>query len=309
MQSLHWQRLKHKQGMRSLHLGIFEGDNLIGGSIFYASPKSNGAGLLVAPEGPIIPFTNPQKAAPMLAMLIDEVKQAAPVFGAMAMRIEPRLPPPQPKVLREFGRAPVNLVPRETLYIDLSPDLGAIRQAMKPKGRYNLRLSERNGIKVVEDNLALDKFYAVLQEASKRDDFALESYRFFENIVQVLCPSGCARMLFAEHEGETLASALITNYGNRATYLYGGITNRKRNLMAGYALQWRAIVDAKESGAKIYDFYGIDPFRAPENEYARFSQFKTRFGGEVVRFIGAQDYFFVDNLVDAFVKAVNEVGA
>jgi lipid II:glycine glycyltransferase (peptidoglycan interpeptide bridge formation enzyme) len=99
---------------------------------------------------------------------------------------------------------------------------------------------------------------------------------------------------------------LLITYGNRGTYLYGGITNQKRNIMAGYALQWAAMKAAKEAGCTTYDFYGFDPFRAPGHRYARFSQFKSQFGGNVMRFIGAQDYFFLDNVADAFVKVVNE---
>lgn len=111
---------------------------------------------------------------------------------------------------------------------------------------------------------------------------------------------------FAEHEGDTLGALMLVTYGPRATYLYGGIADNKRNMMAGYALQWAAMEAARECGCSTYDFYGYDAFRSSEHPYARFSQFKSRFGGEVVRFTGAQDYFFMDNLADAFVKVVQE---
>jgi len=66
---------------------------------------------------------------------------------------------------------------------------------------------------------------------------------------------------------------------------------------------------AKDAGCAQYDLYGYAPFPSPDHPYARFSQFKGQFGGELVRFIGAQDYFFLDNLADAFVKAVRETQA
>ena len=99
---------------------------------------------------------------------------------------------------------------------------------------------------------------------------------------------------------------MLVTYGKRATYLYGGISDTKRNLMGGYALQWAALETAKEADCQIYDFYGFDPFRSSEHPYARFSQFKSQFGGEAVKLIGAQDYFFPDNLADAVVKLIRE---
>jgi lipid II:glycine glycyltransferase (peptidoglycan interpeptide bridge formation enzyme) len=145
-----------------------------------------------------------------------------------------------------------------------------------------------------------------MSEAGSRDQFAVEPRQFFEHLAHVLVAAGQAKFFFAEHDGDTLGTLLLITYGKRATYLYGGITNRKRNLMGGYALQWAAMNAAREAGCTTYDFYGFDPFRAPENRYARFSQFKSQFGGNVMRFIGAQDYFFLDNVADAFVKVVNE---
>ncbi|MFX5603178.1 peptidoglycan bridge formation glycyltransferase FemA/FemB family protein, partial [Acinetobacter baumannii] len=77
------------------------------------------------------------------------------------------------------------------------------------------------------------------------------------------------------------------------------VSNQKRNLMGGYALQWEAMRRAKAEGCTIYDFYGFDAFRSSEHPYARFSQFKSQFGGKPVRLIGAHDLFFTDRLADA----------
>jgi peptidoglycan pentaglycine glycine transferase (the first glycine) len=308
MQSLYWAEVKRRQGLSSFHLGIFAEDNLVGGAIFYSSAKRNGAGILIAPEGPVLPWDNEALSTEGLKLLMDAVQAQANELGIMAIRIEPRLSPPLIPALREFGKAPVDLVPKETLYIDLSPAHESILESMKPKGRYNIAVASRHQVTVSQDCTAegVHQFHATVSEASQRDDFALESKSFFEHLASVLCPSGHARFLFSQHEGEILAALLLITYGGRATYLYGGISNRKRNLMSGYALQWAAMNASKELGCTIYDFYGFDSFRSPEHNYARFSQFKSQFGGEVVRFIGAQDYFLLDNLADAFIKAVNE---
>lgn len=308
MQSLHWQDFKLSQGLRSVHLCVFQDERLIGGSILYTSPKSTGAGFLVAPEGPVLPWGDEPLAREALALIIDGAKNYAHELGAMALRIEPRLTPPLPRLLREFVRGPMDLIPSETLYVDLTSSTEGLLLAMKPKGRYNIKLSQKHGVIVKEDTSASAAalFYKMVKEASIRDRFALEPFSFFQDLIGVLAERKCLRLFFAEHAGDTLGAALLTIYGARATYLYGGISDTKRNLMGGYALQWAAIEAAKQAGCTTYDFYGFDPFRSPEHLYARFSQFKSRFGGEAIRHIGAHDYYFTDHVADAFVKLVSE---
>ncbi len=308
MQSLHWRDTKICQGLMPFHVCVFGGDQLVAGAIFYCSRKRNGVGMLVAPEGPVLPWNDELIARQSLRLIIECAHEHAADLGAMAIRIEPRIPPLPPRILREFGRAPVDLVPQETLYLDLSQNDERLLAGMKPKGRYNIRLSQRRGITVTQDKTveSLGRFYRLMQEASLRDNFSLEPYSFFETLAGVLCDRGCLRFFFAEHEGDTVGTLMMITYGSRATYLYGGISNAKRNLMGGYALQWAAVQAAKAEGISVYDFYGFDAFRSSEHPYARFSQFKGQFGGKVMRFIGAHDLFFTDRLADAFVQLANE---
>ncbi len=308
MQSLHWAEFKRKQGLLVFHVGVFQGDEIIGGAIFYRSPKRTGVGILIAPEGPVLPWDQEALATSALGLIIDIAQLHAGDLGVMSMRIEPRLKLPKHPVLREFGSAPADLMPKDTLCIDLTQPEGSLLSSMKPKARYNINLAQRHGVTVAEDTTsgALHRFYAAMMEASSRNAFAVEPLQFFENLVSVMQPTQSAKLLFAEHEGTTLGTMLLISYGARGTYLYGGTTDQKRNLMGGYALQWEAMKLAKAQGCETYDFYGIDPFRMPQHPYARFSQFKSQFGGNVERFIGAQDYFFLDNVADAFIRIVNQ---
>ena len=309
MQSLHWARMKRLQGLDAIHFGVFEDNQLIGGALYYTGQRLNGTGIMVAPEGPVLPWSESDRTCLHLRLLKDAAQEYACRHGIISMRIEPRLVPPSPNYLREFVRAPANLVPRETLYVDLRPDQDALLASMKPKGRYNIKLAKRHGVEIEEHKTidAVSDFYAALVEASQRDIFALESRGFFERLASTLCPAGLASILLAKHEGELLGALLLIVYGERATYLYGGVTNTKRNLMGGYALQWQAMQKARAAGCTTYDFYGYVPHRSPEHEYARFSQFKSQFGGQPMRFTGAQDYFFLDNFAEAFVKVAAEI--
>ena len=309
MQSLHWAAFKARRGFRMLHLVLHDQGQLVGGALCYAAPSRHPFGVFAAPDGPVLPWSDAARARDGLRLLLDAAEECAPAYGVQALQIEPRLLAPRPALLRNFRRAPVDLLPAETLYLDLTPSPDDLLAAMHPKGRYNIRLAGRRGVMVREtsDPAAVHQFYPLVAAAGERDDFFVEPITFFATLAETLCPAGLARFLFAEHEGEPLAAMLLVTYGGRATYLYGGVANQKRHLMAGYALQWAAMLSARRAGCRVYDFYGYEASGDPDHLYARFSRFKRQFGGTAVHFVGAQTYSFLDGLADAVIRAAREV--
>ena len=309
MQSLHWARFKQESGQDAIHLIIrpTDSDKILGGAMLYTCPDEKRPTVLICPYGPVLPWQDGQLAAQCLRLIIARSTEIAERINAVCLRIEPRVLLPAPSLLHEFARAPVNLVPSETLLVDLSCGLDSLLKDMKPKCRYNISLAERRGVTVrelpVQDDSA-STFYKLLEEASDRDDFYLEPESFFARLLKIVGPTGMLKLFVAEHEGDNLGCLLLVTHGDKATYLYGGISNIKRQLMPGYALQWHAMRAAKEARCKSYDFYGYDQFQKPGHPYARFSRFKSGFGGTPVRCIGAQDYMFtnklVDNIIDFF---------
>jgi peptidoglycan pentaglycine glycine transferase (the first glycine) len=300
MQSLSWAAFKRACGQKIIHLGIKRENELIGGTLITTAVDGKRPTVLVSPYGPVIPWDDSELAAECLRLLIERTRACAAELNAVSWRIEPRLPVPAPRILMEFAGAPLNMVPVETLIVDLRADDNTILERMKPKCRYNIRLAQRHGvlIKELEGEDSVNVLYAALDEASHRDDFFLESKEFFQNLVKSLHSGKALHVLAAEHEGECLGALVLVIEGKRSTYLYGGISNRKRQLMAGYLLQWESMKLARQLGCESYDFYGYDQFQSPGNAYARFSRFKSGFGGEVIRYIGAQDYVFMEKLVD-----------
>ncbi len=308
MQGVQWARFKQQQGLNCVHIMVREGTTLIGGGAFFIPIAKKGSAILVAPEGPVLPLHDESLAEQTLDLILQECERLSEKLGAMAVRVEPRLTVPGPSLLSQFARAPSDLIPKETLYLNITGDEAGILRQMKPKGRYNIALAHRRGVVVTEasDVNSVRKFYRIMVQASKRDRFSLEPLPYFESLIETLAPH-TAKLLFAEHEGEVLGTLLLITYGVRGTYLYGGITNEKRNLMGGYALQWHAIQLARQSGCSVYDFFGYDQFRSPGHPYALFSQFKSKFGGHPVRFVGGHDQYFLDRLADTVIAVLKEV--
>lgn len=308
MQSSHWAAFKRRQGFQSTQMIVGDGAHLLGGAIGYAAREEGRDGWLHMPHGPVLPWQDPELSRRCLQLLVEKSRELSPDYNVMGMRIQPGLPLPVPASLRAFRRAPFDLLPDQTICLNLEKDEQQLLESMHPKCRYNIRLATKRGVRVREEvsQTALRSFYKIMLEAGDRDDFFVEPLSFFQDLLDVL-PEGMVRLFLVEHEDDVLATILMIQFGGRATYLYGGTSNQKRNLMAGYAVQWQAIQAARAAGCSTYDFYGYVPPGYLDHPYARFSKFKLQFGGQPERSIGAMDLTFTDRLTDAVIRAIWEV--
>jgi peptidoglycan pentaglycine glycine transferase (the first glycine) len=308
MQSWVWADFKELEGYQTFRYGLFDGSNLIGGCIFYLFPHQSRANLLLAPGGPILPF---RAIADGLPLLLQKAEEIAREWGAIALRIEPLIEPLSPQspnwLKAGFTRAPADLFPSETLVIDLGQTSALMLANMQPKGRYNLRLSWRYEVEMQfsQADAAIPQFYDLFWETVERQKFFGEPYGFFINLCQTLFRADMAEIGLAKWQDETLAAILVLYWGDRAYYLYGGRSDRHPQVMASYAMHWAVMQRAKSRGCKTYDFYGFSS--EPQHAYYNFSRFKQKFGGSVVKTIGAHDYFFYDRLADALIDLIQHL--
>jgi lipid II:glycine glycyltransferase (peptidoglycan interpeptide bridge formation enzyme) len=273
-----------------------------------------GLSFAYVPWGPELPADFPADAAPRIASLAELacglrrflprntafIRFDPPWFAAAADAAPPLGAP--------FKRAAADIQPPDTALVDVTPPLPEILAAMKPKWRYNIGLAEKRGVAVQQpDERGLDVFYRLLAETAERDGIAIHGLEYYRTLFEVCreqaagVAAGMAdgalnaaepRLYTAEHEGDALAAIVVLFRGKHATYLYGASSNVKRNLMAPYALQWRAIQDAKAAGCAVYDLFGIPPTDAPDHPMAGLYRFKTGFGGKIIHRPGSWDYAY-----------------
>jgi lipid II:glycine glycyltransferase (peptidoglycan interpeptide bridge formation enzyme) len=305
MQSWAWSEFKELESYQIFRCGLFADQQLVGGSIFYFYPNGQAANLLIAPGAPILA---PEFAAIGMKLLLEQAEKLAANHGAIALRIEPFFTE-KPDYLVDFVRAPMDLLPSETLLIDLRPTVPEMFAKMKPKGRYNLRLSQRYGVttRFSTDPQMIAVFYDIFWETVQRQDFLGEPYGFFINLCQTLFAANMAEIGLASWRNQVLATVLVVYWGDRATYLYGGRADDHSKVMATYALHWAAMQRAKSRGCQFYDFYGYT--HDPNHAYAKFSQFKRQFGGTPVTTIGAHDYIFYDRLADTLIDVLTKLNS
>jgi len=202
-------------------------------------------------------------------------------------------------------KAPSNILPSNTIFLDLRKNEAELLRSMKPKTKYNIGLSQRKGVTVNTSGIRdLGRWYSLYRETALRNGFFLHSIEYFRAVLtsrakNTLSPAE-VYLLIAEHDSQPLAAMFLVITGNRGTYLYGASSSQRRNLMATYALQWKAICLAKERGCTEYDMFGISPNPDPGHPLYGLYRFKTGFGGHIYHAMGCWDYPLQEEVYSCF---------
>jgi lipid II:glycine glycyltransferase (peptidoglycan interpeptide bridge formation enzyme) len=273
---------------------VKDDETILGGARVMTRAFAPGKCFYYIPDGPVLP-ENDANAAQVFQTVLDfvQAKRAEDPLRVSHLRLEPRWRQ-RPEFVRDFVEAKGWLEPRQTLYVDLrGPETGILAQ-MKPKGRYNIGVAQRNGVTVKEDVSAqgLADFLAIYGETFSRHDLRAKSAEYFDSLLGRLVPLERGSLLFAEYKGMRLATALVTYFGNRATYFFGGSRLADRQVMAPYLLHYEAMLLAKARGHAWYDFYGIAPQDQPDHPWAALSAFKRKFGGLDLSFVPSLDLVY-----------------
>lgn len=192
-------------------------------------------------------------------------------------------------------KANTNILPSDTIFIDLKNDHQQLLKEMKPKTRYNINLSQRKGVKVRRAGLEeLAIWYKLYEDTCKRNRIYLHDIEYFQAVLSTklkdVNSTATVELLIAEVNEEPLAALFLVYSGQRATYLYGASSSTKRNYMATYALQWEAIKNAKVRGCIEYDMFGIASKPEPSHPLYGLYRFKKGFGGKILHRMGCWDY-------------------
>jgi len=188
-----------------------------------------------------------------------------------------------------------NVLPKNTLMLNLRDDNDTILSRMKPKTRYNIHLSERKEIEVRSVGIEqLDAWYRLYCETAYRNGLHVNSLNYFRSVLAAKMDDTDkdvnVKLLIAYLGDEPLAAMFLVISSHRTTYLYGASSSEHRNLMPTYALQWKAIQIAKSMNCCEYDFFGISPRPDPSHPMYGLYRFKRGFGGDIFHHLGCWDY-------------------
>lgn len=211
------------------------------------------------------------------------------------------LPNRSGKIKKSFER----YTPETTLVLDLSLSEEEILKQMKPKGRYNIKIAERHGVVIEQysrslrsprlsrnDSDEFDAFYKILAKTAKRGGFHCHPKAYYENLLQFFGEKNMAELFVAKYHGSIIAGIIVIFYNDTAIYYYGASSYARRDLMAPYLLQWEAIKQAKKRNLRYYDLFGIAPLGARNHSWQGVTEFKKKFGGQIVQYAEAFDIIY-----------------
>jgi len=102
----------------------------------------------------------------------------------------------------------------------------------------------------------------------------------------------------------TLSAHMIIEYGDKAWVLYAGNHNILTETYVNYGTYFEHIKYCKNKGIKIYDQFGTIGDLSPENPRLGLHEFKKKFGGDYIEFIGEWDYVTNPFMYFVFTKLV-----
>jgi len=234
--------------------------------------------------------------------IFAELAEIAQKEKAIYARIEPSNDWPGDMALKDLNEkysirpAPHRFTPECTLVLDLTQSEQDILAGMKPKGRYNIKVAQKNGVNIKQGEKITDAVYELFCETGTRDRFNIHPKKYYELLINDFPGT---ELWVAEYNNKPCATIIVITYNNVATYYYGASSYEYRALMSPYLLQWEAIRDAKARGCTSYDFLGVAPPHENRDDFAGHNannknkiahplagvtQFKTKFGGKTICF-------------------------
>ncbi len=260
---------------------------------------------------------SPETFCAALDQLAAALKALLPA-NTICVRFDPQVEFPEPAERDAFNQSvkaaakegrflckknAVDIQPPDTTQVDLTRTEEEILAGMKNKWRYNVNLAKRKGVqiqKISGNSLNLsdfvDIFYALYKETSARDGIAMHAKSYYKDLLELSAQESQkgsdvpqVNLYVASHEGDNLGAIMTLFSKTESVYLYGCSSNKKRNLMPNFLLQWTAMKDAKAYGSRYYDMYGMPPTDDPSHPMHGLYLFKTGFGGRNVHRAGSYD--------------------
>jgi peptidoglycan pentaglycine glycine transferase (the first glycine) len=312
LQSWAWGEFKARHGWRATRLLWQEGDGPVAAaSVLKRKVPRLPLSILYVPKGPALDWTD----TALVERILQELGRLARRERAIFIKVDPDLYypgddpafSPRPARAAEIARvlesqgwrtSAEQIQFRNTLLLDLGRTEDELLAGMKQKTRYNVRLGARRGVTVrsigagdgpAECDAALSTLYRLYAETGRRDGFVIRPPEYYRDAWGSFVDGGLAQIFLAEYEGEAIAGLVLFTFGPTAWYMYGASSDRQRQHMPNYLLQWEAIRWAREQGCTLYDLWGAPDNLDESDPMWGVVRFKLGLGGELARGLGAWD--------------------
>ncbi len=298
LQSWEWGEFRQKTGIKVVRLGIFQNKKLTEALQFTVHP---------------IPFTKfnigylPKSgnvSPTMLKALLEFGKKLDCIF----IKLEPNISRDDFKTWQydesiKLVFSPHPLFTKYTFQLNLTKSEEDLLKAMHPKTRYNIKIAQKNGVVVMEDNCeeAFNNYLKLMTETTIRQKFFAHNARYHTLMWETLRGTKIAHLFTAvyphENKRHVLAAWILFLFNGCLYYPYGASSVLFKNVMASNLMMWEAIKFGKNNKAEIFDMWGsLGPDAGPKDAWYGFHKFKQGYGPALVELAGSFDLVINKNV-------------
>lgn len=201
----------------------------------------------------------------------------------------------EPSATGTFDLLPRSYHPLFTKYtfiLDLTKSEDELLAAMHAKTRYNIRLAQKHGVIVKEDNSpkAFEAYLHLTRETTQRQGFFAHNLSYHKTMWQVMHKVGIAHLWTATYKEKIITAWIIFVLNQTVYYPYGASSREYREVMAPNLLLWDIAKWAKAKGYKKFDLWGaMGPNPNTKDPWYGFHRFKEGYGPNLIEFAGSYD--------------------
>ena len=295
LQSFEWGEFRKKAGVRVIRRAEIQKGKVLNGYQFTIH------------NIPILPFSIgyfPKGDIPSKDLL-EDIKNLIKENNIVYVQLEPNVEIGNWKL--EIGNSGLRpafhpLFTKYNFVLDLKKSEDEILKNMHPKTRYNVRLSEKKGVKFEIDNgdKSFKEYLKLTKETTKRQKFYAHNESYHKLMWETLKANNKdefdsnklqAHLLKAVYKNKTLVTWVLFTFKDTLYYPYGASSDQYREVMASAGIMWAAIKYGKKLGLSKFDMWGAANVPEPETNdpYFGFHRFKQGFGAEHVEMVGSYD--------------------
>lgn len=283
LQSPEWETYEKSEGQKTFRL---TGEGFSALAVLKKTVLGN---YLYCPYGPAIEFQNAEECRKNFGQALEKLKDLAKEQGAFFIRVEPAFDAINDEELKALGfEKSHDIDPAHTWILDLAKlSQEELLAGIEKRKLRHWRTHENKGISLrqTQDPEQITILTRFLKGLGERDHFNPQTEEHLKRQLQ----AGFATLYIAELEGEPIAAALIYDHNGVRYYAHAATDEEHRKLMAGTIILIQMIIDAKENGEEVFDFWGITTSEDPKHPWYGFTQYKKSFGGEQVDYAGTWD--------------------
>ncbi len=298
LQAYEWGEFRERTGVKVVRRGFYKDNKLASGF------------QLTIHKIPHTPFTIgylPKGNLPTRELLV-ELKKIGKEEKCILIQLEPNVVRIKNLHSASSGQEEVRikglveaahpLFTRFNFVLDITKSEEELLKNMHQKARYNIKVAQKNGVEVIEDNSekAFEAYLELTKETTERQKFYAHTQGYHKKMWETLKSESLdknklsAHLLTAKYKNKVLTAWILFVFKDTLYYPYGASSSENREVMSSNLEMWEAIRYGKKLGLKKFDMWGaMGPDPDKKDPWYGFHSFKEKYGPDHVEYVGSYD--------------------